>query len=145
MPRGVYRRQPERLYRQDPRGGRRRAVLDEIGDMPAGLQTRLLRVLQENGHAARQPQRLSGRFRAGLRHAPRSARQVQAGAFREDLLYRIQEYSLRIPPLRERAQLEAFILQLWRELGGERRDIRLLPEALAMLARYPGPATCGSC
>ncbi|PYA23696.1 sigma-54-dependent Fis family transcriptional regulator, partial [Serratia marcescens] len=62
-----------------------------------------------------------------------------AGAFREDLLYRIQEYSLRIPPLRERAQLEAFILQLWRELGGERRDIRLLPEALAMLARYPWP------
>ena len=55
------------------------------------------------------------------------------------MLYRIQEYSLRIPPLRERAQLEAFILQLWRELGGERRDIRLLPEALAMLARYPWP------
>lgn len=55
------------------------------------------------------------------------------------MLYRIQEYSLRIPPLRERAQLEAFILQLWRELGGERRDIRLLPEALVMLARYPWP------
>ncbi|MEX0632406.1 hypothetical protein M8494_11250 [Serratia ureilytica] len=30
-------------------------------------------------------------------------------------------------------------MQLWRELGGERRDIRLLPEALAMLARYPWP------
>ena len=114
--------------------------LDEIGDMPAGLQTRLLRVLQEKTVTP-----LGSRSAYPVEFALVCAthhdlpRQVQAGAFREDLLYRIQEYSLRIPPLRERAQLEAFILQLWRELGGERRDIRLLPEALAMLARYPWP------
>lgn len=114
--------------------------LDEIGDMPAGLQTRLLRVLQEKTVTP-----LGSRSAYPVEFALVCAthhdlhRQVEAGAFREDLLYRIQEYSLRIPPLRERAQLEAFILQLWRELGGERRDIRLLPEALAMLARYPWP------
>ncbi len=97
----------------------------------------LLRVLQEKRSrrsAAAALIRSISRWSAPHHDLPR---QVQAGAFREDLLYRIQEYSLRIPPLRERAQLEAFILQLWRELGGERRDIRLLPEALAMLARYP--------
>ncbi|EMJ4647925.1 sigma-54-dependent Fis family transcriptional regulator [Serratia marcescens] len=114
--------------------------LDEIGDMPAGLQTRLLRVLQEKtvtplGSRSAYP--VDFALVCATHHDLH--RQVQAGAFREDLLYRIQEYSLRIPPLRERAQLEAFILQLWRELGGERRDIRLLPEALAMLARYPWP------
>lgn len=114
--------------------------LDEIGDMPAGLQTRLLRVLQEKTVTP-----LGSRSAYAVDFALVCAthhdlhRQVQTGAFREDLLYRIQEYSLRIPPLRERAQLEAFILQLWRELGGERRDIRLLPEVLAMLARYPWP------
>lgn len=114
--------------------------LDEIGDMPAGLQTRLLRVLQEKTVTP-----LGSRSAYPVEFALVCAthhdlhRQVEAGAFREDLLYRIQEYSLRIPPLRERAQLEAFILQLWRELGGERRDIRLLPDALAMLARYPWP------
>lgn len=114
--------------------------LDEIGDMPAGLQTRLLRVLQEKtvtplGSRSAYP--VDFALVCATHHDLH--RQVEAGAFREDLLYRIQEYSLCIPPLRERAQLEAFILQLWRELGGERRDIRLLPEALAMLARYPWP------
>ncbi|RTF99347.1 response regulator [Serratia marcescens] len=114
--------------------------LDEIGDMPLDVQTRLLRVLQEKTVTP-----LGSRSAYPVEFALVCAthhdlhRQVEAGAFREDLLYRIQEYSLRIPPLRERAQLEAFILQLWRELGGERRDIRLLPEALAMLARYPWP------
>ncbi|RTF90794.1 sigma-54-dependent Fis family transcriptional regulator, partial [Serratia marcescens] len=112
----------------------------EIGDMPLDVQTRLLRVLQEKTVTP-----LGSRSAYPVEFALVCAthhdlhRQVEAGAFREDLLYRIQEYSLRIPPLRERAQLEAFILQLWRELGGERRDIRLLPEALAMLARYPWP------
>lgn len=114
--------------------------LDEIGDMPAGLQTRLLRVLQEKtvtplGSRSAYP--VDFALVCATHHDLQ--RQVQAGAFREDLLYRIQEYSLRIPPLRERAQPEAFIWQLWRELGGERRGIRLAPAALAMLARYPWP------
>lgn len=114
--------------------------LDEIGDMPLTLQTRLLRVLQEKTVTplgSRSAYAVDFSLICATHHD--LAQRVQAGAFREDLLYRIQEYSLNVAPLRERAEPQRFILQLWRELGGERRGIRLSPEALALMARYPWP------
>lgn len=114
--------------------------LDEIGDMPLSLQTRLLRVLQEKTVTP-----LGSRVAYGVDFSLISATHhdlaqlVLVGKFREDLLYRIQEYCLRIASLRERRKPQAFILQLWRELGGEKRGILLTPETLALLARYPWP------
>jgi len=114
--------------------------LDEIGDMPLGLQTRLLRVLQEKT-VTPLGSHMSYAVDFSLICATHQDldQQVAAGAFREDLLYRIQEFSLRILPLRERAHVDRFILNLWRELGGEQRGITLAPDAVAALARYPWP------
>ena len=67
------------------------------------------------------------------------AAQVAAGAFREDLLYRIQEFHLRIPPLREWPDTRQFIQKLWQELGTGSRDITLSEEALHALAARPWP------
>ncbi|CAI1590134.1 Acetoin catabolism regulatory protein [Serratia quinivorans] len=114
--------------------------LDEIGDMPLSLQTRLLRVLQEKT-VTPLGSRISYAVDFSLICATHQdlAQQVAAGAFREDLMYRIQEFNLRILPLRQRAHLEGFILNLWRELGAESRSIRLTAETIAVLARYPWP------
>ena len=114
--------------------------LDEIGDMPLSLQTRLLRVLQEKT-VTPLGSRLSYAVDFSLICATHQdlAQQVAAGAFREDLMYRLQEFNLRILPLRQRAHVDRFILNLWRELGAESRSIRLAPETVAVLARYPWP------
>ncbi len=114
--------------------------LDEIGDMPLSLQTRLLRVLQEKT-VTPLGSRISYAVDFSLICATHQdlVQQVAAGAFREDLMYRIQEFNLRILPLRQRAHVEGFILNLWRELGAESRGIRLAAETVAVLARYPWP------
>ncbi len=79
--------------------------LDEIGDMPLQLQVKILRAIQE-----RAIRRLGG-----TRHIPIGARiiaatnrdlesDVASGRFREDLYYRLNVVSIRIPPLRERTE-----------------------------------------
>ncbi len=77
--------------------------LDEVGDLPASLQAKLLRFLQE-----RVIERLGGREEIAVdvrvvcathRDLPNL---IHEGAFREDLYYRISELTVRIPPLRER-------------------------------------------
>lgn len=114
--------------------------LDEIGDMPLALQTRLLRVLQEKevaplGSSQSWPVNL-----AVISATHRDlAQRVAQGDFREDLLYRLQEFSFTIPPLRDWSSLPAFITQLWDALGGGARQIGLSSEVLATLTRYPWP------
>lgn len=114
--------------------------LDEIGDMPLALQTRLLRVLQEKevaplGSSQSWPVNL-----AVISATHRDlAQRVAQGAFREDLLYRLQEFSFTIPPLREWPSLPAFITQHWDALGGGARQIGLSSEVLATLTRYSWP------
>ncbi len=77
--------------------------LDEIGDMPPEAQTRLLRVLQEGEFTTvggRQPIRANVRIIAATHRDLRAA--IRAGAFREDLFYRLNVVPIRLPPLRER-------------------------------------------
>ncbi len=112
--------------------------LDEIGDMPLPLQSRLLRVLQEREVA---PLGGGGAVRVDFAVIAATHRElesdVRAGRFRADLYYRIAQTTLRLPALREHPAREALITRLWQDLGAEPRDIT--PEALARLCAHEWP------
>jgi two-component system nitrogen regulation response regulator GlnG len=79
--------------------------LDEIGDMPIDAQTRLLRVLQDGNYitiGGRTPIHADVRIIAATHRD--LMRMVRQGRFREDLYYRLNVVSVRLPPLRERVQ-----------------------------------------
>lgn len=114
--------------------------LDEIGDMPLPLQTRLLRVLQDKVVAPLGSSRSWPVNFAVICATHRNLAQLVAdGEFREDLLYRLQEFTQTIPPLREWPSLPTFIQQQWRELGAETRHIALSPPLLDSLAHFAWP------
>ena len=76
--------------------------LDEIGDMPAAMQAKILRALQERvvTPVGGKPAQVAARVIAAThRHLPSL---VEAGAFREDLYYRLNVVPIVLPPLRER-------------------------------------------
>jgi DNA-binding NtrC family response regulator len=77
--------------------------LDEIGDLEPGLQAKLLRVLQEREFS---PVGSDAIHRVDVRVISASNRDLRelarAGEFREDLLYRLDVYHIRVPPLRDR-------------------------------------------
>jgi len=117
--------------------------LDEIGDMSPDMQKKLLRVLQE-GEV--RPVGSSRTIRVDVRLLTASHRDlgelVEQGSFREDLYYRINVLTLRLPPLRERRDdipllSEALIARAARETG---RPVPLFPhEVHAALAAYGWP------
>ncbi|WP_445621115.1 sigma-54-dependent transcriptional regulator [Kushneria sp. Sum13] len=117
--------------------------LDEVGDMPPALQAKLLRVLQT--HCVRpvgseEEQQIDIRIVAATNRA--LAERIEAGLFREDLFYRLETFSLTLPPLRERPDdipllAEHFIERYRREQG--RPPMTLSPSALSLLWAYPFP------
>ena len=79
--------------------------LDEIGDMPLALQAKLLRVLQEGEVrplGCNETHKVDVRIVAATHCALRE--QVEEGRFREDLFYRLAQFPIELPPLRERDQ-----------------------------------------
>ncbi len=115
--------------------------LDEIGDMPLQLQTRLLRVLAEQEVlpiGASRPVKVDLRVVAATHRDLREL--IHAGRFREDLFYRLNGASLRLPPLRERADKGYLIRRLFAELNQERGgQARLRGDAMSALLAYPWP------
>ncbi len=117
--------------------------LDEIGDMPAGLQTRLLRVLAEGEFF-----RVGGRelIKVDVRVIAATHQDLEAkvrdGSFRADLLHRLDVVRLQLPPLRERkgdvpALAARFLAQAAKKLGAPAK--RFHPEALKRLQPHDWP------
>jgi DNA-binding NtrC family response regulator len=118
--------------------------LDEIGDMPATLQARLLRVLQD-----RCITRLGGEalvkldVRVILATHKRLNDEVRAGRFREDLYYRVNVVHLHVPPLRERPEdvpwlAHRFVDEWNREHPKAPRELTNEGERLLARQRWPG-------
>jgi len=117
--------------------------LDEVGDMSASTQAKILRVLQEHEF-----ERLGGTrtLRVDVRLIAATNRSlsamVAAGLFREDLYYRLNVVSVEMPPLRERKEDIAPLAEFFiRRFSGElkKKIDGLQPDALKMLVRYNWP------
>ncbi len=118
--------------------------LDEIGDMPASLQVKLLRVLEDGrvtAVGATRSTQVDVRIIAAT-NADLAAR-IAAGTFRQDLYFRLARYVVSTPPLRERPEdvpvLATHFVRLFAaEMGMKAPSIR--PEAMEVLQshHYPG-------
>ncbi len=117
--------------------------LDEIGDMPADLQTRLLRVLQ-NGEFYRvggtQPIKVDVRVVAATHQNLDTL--VLEGRFREDLYHRLNVIRVRIPALRERREDVPYLMRHFLIRAGEELKTApklALPEVMTALSAYHWP------
>ncbi len=116
---------------------------DEIGDLPLSLQARLLRVLEDGSfrpRGAEQARPLHARILAAT-HADLSAR-ITEGRFRADLYFRLAQYPIAVPPLRERLEdVPALAQHFVRKIAAElkRPPPLLRPEALQRLLSHPYP------
>ena len=116
--------------------------LDEIGDMPLAMQTKLLRTLQEGTVV-----RLGGQreIKVAVRMVAATNRDleldVQRGVFRRDLFYRLNVIPIRLPSLRERPlDIRPLALHfLSRANQDNQRNVSLSPDALAKLEQHPWP------
>ena len=117
--------------------------LDEIGDMSPNTQAKILRVLQEHEF-----ERLGGTrtLKVDVRLIAATNRDlptmVDAGAFREDLFYRLNVVTIEMPPLRERKDDIAALANFFiRRFAGElkKKMDGLSPDALKLLMRYHWP------
>src|SRR5262249_11372726 len=115
--------------------------IDEVAEMAPGLQAKLLRVL-EDGHYRRVGSTQEGNadvrvVAATNKHLPD---EIKAGKFREDLYYRLNVVTIDLPPLRERREDIADLVEHFlttRQIGSGR--CRVHPDAMEALVRYDWP------
>ncbi|MDO4545004.1 MAG: sigma 54-interacting transcriptional regulator [Bacillota bacterium] len=116
--------------------------LDEIGTLPLSMQSKLLRVLQENQYyRVGGTEQKSVDVRVVCANNIPLQKLVEEGKFREDLYYRLNICMINVPPLRERKEdilclTEAFLANYSRKFGITRE---LSPKALELLCRYHWP------
>ena len=117
--------------------------LDDVTELPLGLQAKLLRALQE-GEVRRVGDSRMIRVDARIIAATNRdlEEEVRQGAFREDLYYRLNVFPIRLPALRDRREdipllAEHFLARIAEESKHPRK--RLAPDALRVLTRYPWP------
>lgn len=116
--------------------------LDEIGDMPMGMQARLLRVLQERsvtpvGSMKSIPVDIS--LVCATHRVLRDA--VKQGLFREDLYYRVNSLTVTLPPLRDRTDIRRIVTTLLEVEAGDLREggIGISEDVMQFFERYPWP------
>jgi DNA-binding NtrC family response regulator len=118
-------------------------VLDEISEMPLGLQAKLLRVLQEkevDPIGGRKPIPVDVRIVATCNRE--LARMVKDGTFRQDLYYRLHVIPLKIPPLRERKDDIPLLVAHFKDKFSRLHHapgLDISPEAMARLAGWSWP------
>ena len=126
---------------EQARGGT--VFLDEIGDMPLSIQSKFLRLLQENSI-----ERLGGKepIDVDVRVIAATNRNLEAavaeGTFREDLYYRLRVVTLTMPPLRERKEdIDALVDYLLARLSAEMSltNPGITAEALQKIKQYDWP------
>lgn len=114
--------------------------LDEIGDMPLTLQTRLLRVLEEQEIV---PLGSETAIKVDLHVLAASHRNLRemiaSGTFREDLYYRLNGITLELPALRDRVDKERVIHHALAAETGNGRPAAIEMDALQRLVAYPWP------
>ncbi len=117
--------------------------LDEIGDMEAPLQSKLLRVLQE-----KQFERVGGSetITADVRILAATHQGIEemceSGKFRDDLYYRLNGYTISLPPLRDRSGDIELLIEYFRKTANAELDkeiARIAPEAITRLKQYSWP------
>lgn len=117
--------------------------LDEIGDMEAPLQSKLLRVLQE-----KQFERVGGSesLTADVRILAATHRDIetmcQEGKFREDLYYRLNGFTINLPPLRDREDDIELLIEHFRHSANaelQKEIARISPQAIGLLKAYSWP------
>jgi transcriptional regulator of acetoin/glycerol metabolism len=114
--------------------------LDEIGDMPLMLQTRLLRVLEEQEIVPLGSETPIEVDLHVLAASHRNLREMIArGTFRDDLYYRLNGITLELPALRERADKERVIRDALAAETGNGRPAAIERDALQRLLSYPWP------
>jgi len=118
--------------------------LDEIGDMPAELQTKLLRILEEKKFyrlGSEKPSPVDVRIIASTNK--NLEKEVLEGNFREDLYYRLNAITIGIPPLRNRLEdviplMEHFLHRYSKELGVGKRTLSDDAKEIVMRYNWPG-------
>ncbi len=128
------------LFQQTHQGS---LLLDEIGEMPYSLQSKLLRVLQDGSFrpvGSNKEQQVDVRIICATNQDLQSL--MESGKFRQDLFYRLETFSIRVPPLRERQDdipllaahfLNRYCLQMGKEIQG------LTSDAVEQLSSYSFP------
>lgn len=114
-------------------------LLDEVGDMDGGIQAKLLRVLEE-----REFNRVGGNTTIKLRSriiatTNRSLlERVDEGSFRDDLYYRLSEFTIHLPPLRERKEDIPHLVSYFLRVFGVREDV-VSGDAMDLLMEHEWP------
>jgi two-component system, NtrC family, response regulator AtoC len=119
-------------------------LLDEIGEMSLSIQAKLLGVLEDGKFLSvggLRPRRVDFRLVSCTNRDLEA--EIERGTFKRDLYYRIAQFPLFVPPLRERTGeidelARAFAAQVGRSKGSNSAPV-LSPEALAVLRRHPWP------
>ncbi|MFT5174994.1 MAG: sigma-54 specific flagellar transcriptional regulator A, partial [Gammaproteobacteria bacterium] len=115
--------------------------LDEIGDMSPHMQVKLLRVLQECCYervGSNKTRDTDVRIIAATHH--KLDEEICTGAFREDLFYRLEEFPIQMPPLRDRVDdIPVLVQTLIKRLQNERGTLTIGKSVLEAMQRYAWP------